>query len=58
MDEYSFECYCNEDCSYYHDGHCDFRYAHPKCDVKKYNQRCDLEYYLWTTSTELEGGWT
>lgn len=56
MDDYSFEAYCNETCSYYKNGRCDFHYGHPNCDKKEYSQRCDLEYYIWTDNFS-EGGW-
>ena len=48
--------FCNEKCSYYHEGHCDFRYSHPKCDIKQYNQECDIDFYL-ENAHSMKGGW-
>ena len=45
-----------KDCNYYHDGRCDFRYSHPKCDEKDPEQECDLEDYLYFPEFS-EGAW-
>ena len=47
--------FCNEECSYYHEGHCDFRFSHPKCDIKQYNQECDIGFYL-EDAYSMKGG--